>query len=377
MVIDGSASLVAGSLQAGVNTYFAYPMSPSSAILNYFANAAKDYNLLVKQVEDEISVAQITLGAMHAGTRALCATSGGGFDLMSESLSLSAMIETPWVCIIAQRPGPATGLPTWTAQADLNLAIYSGHGEFTRLVIAVSDALDSYELIQQAFNYAELVQIPVVVLTEASIAMSNETIELFPEGLIPIQRGLITGDQLQELKSKDRFGFTETGISKRWLPGKSQTTYYANGDEHTESGVLTEKADPVEQMVDKRYKKKDYLLSILPEPVVYKSAQPAKIGIVGWGSTKGVILDAQLELQSAGIEVDYLHYSYVFPLKTQAVREFFASHEQVYIYEGNREGQLGELIKKETGLEGDKVLKWNGRRFYLEEVVENLNKTVV
>ena len=161
--IDGNHSLALGAIHAGVRVYYAYPMSPSSSILSHMANYAREFNITVKQAEDEITVANLTIGSMYAGTRALCATSGGGYDLMTETVSLAGIIETPFVCVVVQRPGPATGLPTWTGQGDLNLALYSSHGEFARMVIAVADAEDAFELIQHAMNFAEQYQIPVIV----------------------------------------------------------------------------------------------------------------------------------------------------------------------------------------------------------------------
>ncbi len=163
MVISGNQAVALGAISAGVRAYYGYPMTPSSAILVYLAENYKQTKMLVKQVEDEITAAQMTLGSMFMGTRALTATSGGGFDLMTETVSLAAMTETPFVCVIGQRPGPATGMPTWTAQGDLNLAIYSGHGEFPRCVISASDIESAYTSIQVAFNIAEKFQIPVLL----------------------------------------------------------------------------------------------------------------------------------------------------------------------------------------------------------------------
>ncbi|MEK7547481.1 MAG: 2-oxoacid:acceptor oxidoreductase family protein, partial [Patescibacteria group bacterium] len=155
VLLDGNKAIAIGAIRAGCRAYYAYPMSPSSSILTYMADFSADTGMLVKQVEDEISVVNMTLGSMFMGTRALCSTSGGGYDLMTETVSLSGMIECPLVVVVAQRPGPATGLPTWTAQADLNMAVYSSHGEFPRIVVAASDPSDCFSLIQHAFNLAE------------------------------------------------------------------------------------------------------------------------------------------------------------------------------------------------------------------------------
>ncbi len=176
-LLDGNEILALSAVHHGVRAYFAYPMSPSSTVLTHLANWADKTGMHVEQVEDEISVSQMTLGASFAGTRSLCATSGGGFDLMTETVSLAGMIETPLTIIVAQRPGPATGLPTWSGQEDLNLAIYSGHGEYAKAVIAVGDHAEAFTVLGEALNIAEIYQIPVIVLTDKTLAETNITID--------------------------------------------------------------------------------------------------------------------------------------------------------------------------------------------------------
>jgi 2-oxoglutarate ferredoxin oxidoreductase subunit alpha len=371
MLIDGNSSLVIGAVEAGVRAYYGYPMSPSSSILSYIAQVADDYGIAVKQVEDEITVAQMTLGSMHSGTRALCATSGGGYDLMTETISLSAMIETPLVIINAQRPGPATGLPTWTGQSDLNLSIFSSHGEFSRCVIACSDNKNCYENIQHAFNIAEKYQIPVTVLTEATIAMSYTTIKPFEQDKIKIQRGHISQEsELESIKQEDRYSITENGVSKRWLPGTSKSIYFANGDEHWSGGEITEDGQNAKEMIEKRNKKGLDLLKNLPEPELFGVKNKAQISFVGWGSTKRAILDALDIFEVKGILANYLHYNYVWPLKTDKFLEFTKENKNIILIEGNYEGQLGKLIERETSFKFEnKVLKWDGRAFFVEDVL--------
>ena len=178
LVIDGNTALCLGAIEAGCRAYFAYPMSPSSGILSYLAKTAHKTGMLVKQAEDEITAVQMALGASFMGTRSLVATSGGGFDLMVETLSLAGIIETPLVIVIVQRPGPATGLPTWTAQADINLAVFGGHGEFPRIVLSCSDAQDCFYKIQEAFDLSQKFQVPVIVLSEKSIGEAKQTVNL-------------------------------------------------------------------------------------------------------------------------------------------------------------------------------------------------------
>lgn len=346
--------------------------------------------MIVKQAEDEISVVQMALGSMYAGTRALCATSGGGFDLMVETISLAGMIETPLVIVDVQRPGPATGLPTWSAQWDLLMAIHSGHGEFARLVMSLSDHESIFSLVGEAFNYAEKFQIPVIILSEKSIAECRMALDTSDLAWVQIERNIVTDkDELATLEPKDRFRLTEDGISKRWLPGSSKTYYYTNGDEHREDGTLTEDATEIQQMQDKRLAKMQTLADSIPAPRIFWDSTDADISFVGWGSTLPVMQDIigdewqvtsdklsqlgtmNLELWGKqSIKVNYLHFDYLWPLRTQELIEFFKTNPNIHLIESNSTGQLGTLIEGETGLKfAGKYLKYDGRRVYLEDVL--------
>lgn len=369
IMMDGNEAVALGAIHAGCRAYYAYPMSPASTILTHMSNYADKTGMLVKQVEDEISVANMTLGSMIMGTRALCGTSGGGYDLMTETVSLAGILEAPLVIVVAQRPGPATGLPTWTCQSDLHLAIHAAHGEFPRAVISVSDAEDAFELIQHAFNIAEVYQTPVTVLTEKVIAESKWTIEPFKQGTIPIVRGLVEGKDLESLVNEDRYRITESGLSKRWNPGTSAAFYHANSDEHLEDGSLTEDAEPSRRMIEKRMKKLKLIEAALPEPVVYGEATGADISLVGWGSTKNTVLDIIAGYAAKGVKVNYLHYTYMFPVKTEALKKFFAENKKVCLVEGNYQGQLGMMVEAAAGIKfADKLLKYNGRPFFIEDL---------
>lgn len=386
ILLDGNQALVLGAIHAGVRAYYAYPMSPSSSILTNMANWAKEFGIIVKQGEDEITVAQMALGSMHMGTRALAATSGGGFDLMTETVSLAGMIECPLVIILAQRPGPATGLPTWTAQADLNLAIFSAHGEFPRIVMAASDQTSAFELIQHAFNLAEEFQTPVILLTEKQIAEAQTTVPDFELNKIPITRHLVEGEALKTLKPEDRYKITDSGVSKRWIPGSSPAFYFANSDEHWESGVLTEDGKKASEMIAKRMRKQKSIEEALPEPVIYGEAKGADISFIGWGSSKGVMFDVIQNLREPHehnephapprpLSINYLHFDYLWPLKTSVLNTFFEQNKNVHLIEGNYQGQLGNLIEGKTGLKfKGHLLKWDGRPFFLEDVIKYVHK---
>lgn len=375
MIMTGNHAIALGAVAAGVRAYYAYPMTPSSSILSYLASIYHKTGMIVKQIEDEISVAQMAIGSMHMGARTLIGTAGGGFDLMTESISLVGITETPLVCVIAQRPGPATGLPTWTSAGDLNIAVYAGHGEFARLVLAASDIETCYTLTQKAFNLAEKYQIAVMVLTEKQIAESLFQVDKMPENL-PIERHILSDEEAKNVKSSDRYKLTENGVSPRWLPGQSDAVYNANSDEHLGDGSLTEDAEPAKAIYYKRILKEKYLLEDLEEPVIYGSQpQDSDIAFVGWGSVKNTVLDAMPMAEKLGIKVSYLHYENLYPVKTKVLSEYVANAKNVVLIENNATGQLGHLLTSKTGILFEKTFfKWDGRPFFLEEVLEYIKE---
>lgn len=371
ILIAGNEAIALGAISGGVRAYFGYPMTPSSSVLSYLSSNYHETGMLIKQAEDEITAAQMTLGAMFAGTRAMTGTSGGGFDLMTETVSLAGITEIPFVCVIAQRPGPATGVPTWTAAGDLNLAVYSGHGEFPRAVLAASDIESCYLLTQQALNLAEELQIPVFILTEKQIAESLYNIDKLPPAL-PIRRGLVGDSELASVKSEDRYAYTDSGVSKRWLPGQSEATYLSNSDEHLPDGTLTEDAAPVKMMMEKRMRKHQTLLEQLPEPILYGNANAKNI-LVGWGSAKGAILDAFNIAKN--LDYAYLHYEYVWPLRTDKISELWAQEKNLILVENNYTGQLGNLLSQQAGVHfTDRHLKYDGRPFFVNDILKIIEK---
>lgn len=367
LIMHGNNAVALGSISAGVRAYYSYPMTPASSILEILADMQNQTGMVVKQAEDEITAIQMTLGSMHAGARALVATSGGGFDLMTESVSMAGMTEIPLVCILGQRPGPATGLPTWTMAGDLNLALYSGHGEFVRCVVAISDLESAFRLMGEAFNIAEKFQIPVIILTEKNIAESFFQIKLDLFKSVPIQRSLTT----EESEDLHRYELTENGISPRWIPGSLNKTYNANSDEHWIDGELTEDADQSQQMMEKRMRKFESLKIEIPDEDLYGN-NSGDILFVGWGSTKNTVVDC-INISNQK-KISYLHYEYLYPLKTSKLLEVASNFKKVVLIENNYAGQLGELIKKECGYEfTDKLLKYNGRPFFIEDILDYLN----
>lgn len=357
-VLTGNQAIALGAISAGCRAYYAYPMTPSTPILEILGNTYKDTGMLVKQAESEITAIQMTMGSMYMGTRAFTATSGGGFDLMTETISSAGITETPLVVLLGQRQGPATGGPTWTASGDLDVALSGGHGEFPRCILSTSDALDSYELIQKAFNIADEYQIPVIVLTEKQNAEALFNISTLPQPL-KIQRGLKNGIH--------RYEITESGISPRWLPMKGKRTYLVNSDEHTEDGFTTENRDEILQMYQKRMNKLEILRNKLPGPKYFGSTK-ANTVFVSFGTPKNAVLDAMKET-----DIALLQYQYIYPLKYEKILELDKQKKRIILIENNQTGQFGKLIKRECGYEfKEKLLKYDSRPFFVEDILDFL-----
>ncbi len=392
LMIPGSKAMGLGTVHAGVRVYAGYPMTPSSPLLSYIADIQNRTGMVIKQAEDEITAAQFVSGAMLMGTRALTGTSGGGFDLMSETVSLNAIIENPTVFVLAQRPGPATGLPTWTGQGDLLMAIGTSHGEFARCVMSVSNAEDSFYLVNDAFNIAEKYQISVILMTDKQTMEALYTEKPYDLTKIVIDRGSLVTDpaKLKKLKSTDRYDpNAKDGISPRWLPGAKAATYVAQGDEHNAEGSVDESADNAVQQMNKRMRKQDALKTALPEPELYR-VESGKLKVesadwspdvllIGWGSTKSVVLDvlksSGLTTQNSKLSIGYLHFTYLWPLKTEKFEKLTKTAKKTILIEGNFQGQLGVLLRQETGIKiHDRILKYDGRPFFYDELLNLISK---
>lgn len=371
--ITGNEALAIGAIKAGVRAYFAYPMTPSSTVLSTFAKYAQKYGVVVKQAEDEITAANMTIGANHAGTRAMTGTSGGGFDLMSETISLSGITETPLVIILAQRPGPGTGLPTWTNQGDLRLAINAGHGEFPRIVLAPGDIHECFTLIQDAHNLAEKFQTAVIVLTDKYLAENIYSVDSKDNINVAIDRGEL---KMTPEKFLERYQITQNGISARWLPGTDANTFTANSDEHQEHGYSTEDLKESKEMLDKRMRKLDTIMSVLPEPEMF-GPEDADVSFISWGSTKHILIDAMKELEREGKKINIMNFKYVYPLKTEKLKIFASRAKNLILIENNQTAQLHELINIYTDIKvKDLMLKYDGSPFFVEEIIDKV-KTLI
>jgi 2-oxoglutarate ferredoxin oxidoreductase subunit alpha len=378
IIIGGNEAISLGAISAGVRLYSSYPMTPASSILTYLSSNGIKQGMIVKQAEDEITAANMVIGAYYAGTRAMCGTSGGGFDLMSEAVSMSAMTETPFVCILAQRPGPATGVPTWTAQGDLNLALYSGHGEYPRIVLAAGDVDECYNLTTEAHNLAEKYQTPVILLTDKYLGESFFQTESFDETKVIIDRGNLITEKDNIDPTKMRYELTENGISDRWIPGQKINTYLSNSDEHTPKGYSTEDGVEISAMLDKRMRKLDTIKKSLPDPMIIgKNVSDSDLLVISWGSNKQTIIDVQNELAKEGVNITYMHNKYILPLNADTIREIVNKAKKVVIVEVNQTGQFANYLEQQTGLKFEnRILKYDGRPFYFEELYINIKSYI-
>lgn len=368
LLIDGGSAVGFGAIVAGCRFLSAYPMTPGTAVMNYLAGHSKKYNIVVEQAEDEISAINMVLGASFAGVRSMVTTSGGGFALMVEGLSLAGMTETPCVIHIGQRPGPATGLPTRTEQAELLFVINAGHGEFPRYVTAPRDARDAFYKTIKAFNLADKYQIPSIILTDQFLIDSMETIEGLELNNIKIERYI----EYNPTKDYKRHLVTESGISPRALPGTDGILVITDSDEHDEEGHITEDLEIRKKLVEKRLKRGNLLKEDIEEPIYFGVSDPDVI-LIGWGSTYGAIKESVDRLIEEGFSIGLLHFSDVFPLPYKQLEKY--KGKRLISVEGNATGQFALLVRRETGIDiQEKILKYNGRPFTPSEIVREVKK---
>ncbi len=376
MLLTGNHAVAMGALKAGIKFYSSYPMSPSSAVLAYLSEHAHDSDLVTILPEDEISAAGMAVGASFAGVRAMTGTSGGGFCLMAEYLGLAAMAETPLVVFEAQRPGPATGLPTRTEQGDLKFVLSAHQGDFPRIVVAPGDPSQAFFLTFDAFNLADKYQTPVIVLTDKHLSESFWTWEPFDTAGMKIDRGqLLREKELANTSDYRRFEVTDGGVSPRTLPGTPGGVFKATGNEHNEYGLLSEDAANRAQMVEKRLRK-TASFDVSEIGVKLHGDGDAELTLVGWGSTKAVILDAVSRLKSDhGISCNFLQVIYMEPFPTDRVTAIMKDARRTILVENNATGQLGDLIRQKTGLTTEKkILKYDGRQFFRDELVDHVRQ---
>jgi len=369
-----------GGAAAGVRFYCAYPMSPSSGVLHWMARHARQLGIMVRQVEDEIGVINMAIGAAHTGCRAMCATSGGGFALMSEALGAAAMMEIPVVCINVQRAGPATGVPTKTEQGDLWQVLGAGQGDYPRIIVAPTNIVDCFTLVPTLFNLVDKFQCPGIILSDLLLSEGRSSID--PDELdfsVPIDRGDViglNGDGPPVNGGFKRYLVTDSGISPRALPGTPGYVHVVATDEHDEDGVLIsdEFTDPHKRQAihEKRMRKMDGVLPLLPAPELH-GATDAQVTLVGWGSTEGVIREAMQQLAGAGIVASNLQVRWLVPLHADAIVSILSTCRKVVIVENNYSGQFARYLRSETGIAADgHIRKYDGEPFMPHHIVDGV-----
>jgi 2-oxoglutarate ferredoxin oxidoreductase subunit alpha len=382
-MMTGNELLAMGAAFAGCKFYCAYPMSPATHVLEWFAAHGKELSICVRQVEDEISVVNMTIGANHAGVRGMCATSGGGFALMTEAIGMSGIIETPLVVINVMRAGPSTGVPTKTEQGDLNQAWGASQGDFPRIIMAPVSMPDCYTTPALAFNVADRFQCPVIILTDLLLSEGNETVaESVLDVEFPIDRGeLITeANGGQNGEPYLRYKNTPSGISPRAIPGLPGHIYVSGTDEHDEDGVLISDiyTDPVrrKKMVDKRVRKMSTVLNHLPAPKLEGPAD-ASVTLVGWGSTWGVLVDAAEQLRKEGISTNHLHFKFIVPLHAQVAKDILGKSKKIIVVENNQSGQFARHLMAEAAITANAhIRKYDGEPFEPKHIVAGVKEVL-
>ncbi len=381
-VLTGNEAVGLGAIAGGCKFYSAYPMTPSSAILHTLAKYAQKVGMVVRHPEDEIAAISEAVGASFAGVRSMVGTSGGGFSLMIESVSLAGMTERGIVIIIGQRPGPATGMPTWTEQGDLLFTIRSGHGEFPKIVLAPGDIAETFKLTIKALNLADIYQTPVIVLTDKFTGESHQNLSIadFDNLNIPIENGKWENDskpEKEKINSFHRYKTMTDGISPRILPGTKGFYFQENSYEHLEDGHTSELSEERIKQVNKRNKKlATYLSSHFEAPKLYGKTE-ADITLIGWGSVKGPILEALLNREDEinNKKVNFLHFTHLWPLDREEMKRELGKHKRLVLIENNSTAQLAQLLEGQTGVEiKEKFLKYDGRPFYPKEITDLINK---
>ncbi|MCK4952333.1 2-oxoacid:acceptor oxidoreductase subunit alpha [Candidatus Bathyarchaeota archaeon] len=370
MLLTGNEAVSLGAIKAGCKFFAAYPMTPASSILHFMAAQERKFDIVVKHTEDEIAAITMVIGASFAGARAMTATSGGGFSLMCEALGLAAMTETPFVVVLCQRPGPSTGLPTRTEQGDLKFVLNASQGDFPRFVIAPGDVEECFYKTIEAFNLAEKYQCPVITILDKYLSRSHKTTEKFMNR-VEIDRGLLLSDEaLAKIQKFQRYEFTETGISPRTIPSQKGGIFTATGNEHDETGYISEDKTVRIKMMDKRFKKFELAEKEILEPKLFGS-KDAEVTIISWGSTKGPIKEGIKLLDRDGIKANFLQIIYVSPFPTNKVSKIIESSKKTVIVENNKTAQMAGLIREKTGEEIEhKILKYDGRQFYPTEIYQ-------
>ncbi len=376
MLMGVNEAVGLGAIVSGLKFYTGYPMTPSTGIMLYIAGKAKEYGIIVEQAEDEITAINMAIGASFGGVRSMTGSSGGGVALMVEGLSLAAMTETPVVIALAQRPAPATGLPTRTEQADLLFALHAGHGEFPRIIFAPGNPEQAFFLTNRAFHLSQKYQIPAFILTDQYLSDSQWTIKGFQLEKLAYRDYRIRGDESLSLTDYKRHAFTDDGVSPFAVPCDSRNLVVTDSDEHDEEGHIIEDGTIRKKMVEKRFLKKlPYITEDMNPPLLYGAKDP-DIVIVGWGSTYGPMKEA-VDTISRYKRIAMIHFSEIYPLPSLNKWNYLDIMRGAHLtlcVENNAGRQFARFIKAETGYEFNGwINRYDGRPFTVESIVEGIN----
>ncbi len=379
-VLSGNTAMAMGGAAAGVKFYCAYPMSPSTGVLHWMAGHGRKAGIMVRQMEDEIGVINMAIGAAHAGVRSMCATSGGGFALMTEGLGLSAMAEIPVVAINCQRAGPSTGVPTKTEQGDLWQALGAAFGDFPRVIAAPLNIGDCFTLMAEIFNVTDLFQCPGIVLCDLLLSEGRLSVDPKVLNFKPaIDRGeLITTNGDLNHEEYLRYKFTESGVSPRAIPGLPGYTHTVASDEHEENGVLISdeytNAGKRRAMMDKRMRKVAGIEAMVPSPAL-EGPKDADVTLIGWGSTDGTIREARTRLAEQGITANQLQIRWLVPLHGDAILKILRAAKHTIIVENNYSGQFARYLRSETSFVANgHIRKYDGEPFMPHHIVEGVHQ---
>jgi len=375
----GNDAIALGALAAGVRFMAAYPITPATEIMEYMIKKLPDFGGTVIQTEDEIAAATMAIGANYGGVRSFTASAGPGLSLMMEAIGLSGMTEQPLVIVDTQRGGPSTGLPTKQEQSDLMQMIYGTHGEIPKVVIAPSTGQEAFFDTIEAFNIAEELQLPVIVLSDLQLSLGKQTVEPFDYSKIGLRRGrLQTETDLPEVEDKSyfkRFEVTEDGVSPRVVPGMKNGIHHVTGVEHDETGKPSEAAANRQMQMDKRMRKLKHVN--FPNPIYqYAPHEDADVLLVGFNSTRGVLEEVQANLNAQGIRANHAQVRLIHPFPVSHVAPLVTTAKKVLVVENNATGQLANIIKMNVGMH-DKivnVLKYDGTPFLPRELTNRVKE---
>ena len=374
IIINGNQALALGAIAAGCKYYCGYPMTPSTSIMSYISSKASEMGIVVDQIEDEVAALNMVLGASYAGVRAMTGSSGGGFALMVEAMSLAGILETPVVVVNAQRPGPATGLSTRTEQADLRFVIHAGHGEFPKMVITLRTPEDAFYQAARAFNISEKFQIPVVLMTEEYLTDYMITSAPFDFSKIKIDRNLADEESLTEGRYK-RYQYTDNGVSPRLIPGRSgEKIILVDSHEHDEYGNIDESVDTRVKMMKKRMKKLEELRKEVQDPWFFGDSEPKNL-FVAFGATYGALKESVERLNEAGESAGGLVFGDVWPFPVEKLNELGSKADRIIMVEQNFTGQLESLVREHTKLDiWGHIRKYDGRAINGDEIIAEYNQ---